>query len=143
MKFDFYISTFQNNESTIFSNCEESKLPIKISSFSSIKPQENHSFGQKNINGYLVVVYEIRNDFFGEKITVSGLITGGDLKNQLSDKNLGSQLLLPVNMFRSGEEVFLDDVTVGELSQTLQVPVTVVKSSGQDLLDALLDKSEK
>ncbi len=61
MKFDFYISTFQNNESTIFSNCEESKLPIKISSFSSIKPQENHSFGQKNINGYLVVVYEIRN----------------------------------------------------------------------------------
>jgi NifB/MoaA-like Fe-S oxidoreductase len=46
-------------------------------------------------------------------------------------------------MLRSNEQVFLDDVTVDELSETLQVPITVVKSSGQDLLNALLDIKEK
>ena len=85
-----------------------------------------------------VHVYPIRNDFFGEKITVSGLITGGDLKNQLSDKNLGSQLLLPVNMFRSGEEVFLDDMTRTELENALQVKINIVKSDGCDLVEAVL-----
>ena len=90
-----------------------------------------------------VDVVTIINHYFGEMITVSGLITGTDLKEQLKEHGVNDRLLIPVNMLRSSEEVFLDDVTVGELSQTLQVPVTVVKSSGQDLLDALLDKSEK
>ena len=90
-----------------------------------------------------VDVVTIINHYFGEMITVSGLITGTDLKEQLKEHGVNDRLLIPVNMLRSSEEVFLDDVTVHELSQTLQVPVTVVKSSGQDLLDALLDKSEK
>ncbi|MCI6886996.1 MAG: DUF512 domain-containing protein [Lachnospiraceae bacterium] len=85
-----------------------------------------------------VHVYEIRNDFFGEMITVAGLITGTDLKKQLAGRKLGSRLLLPVCMFRSGEEVFLDDVTREELQIALQVPINIVKSSGQDLVDAIL-----
>lgn len=87
-----------------------------------------------------VDVVTIINHYFGEQITVSGLITGTDLKQQLKEHGVNDRLLLPVNMLRSNEEVFLDDVTVSELSETLQVPVTIVKSSGQDLLDALLDK---
>ena len=87
-----------------------------------------------------VHLYKVRNDFFGEKITVSGLITGQDLMKQLKEKPLGSCLLLPCNMLRDGEEVFLDDVTLSELKETLQVDVDVVKSSGQDLLDAILRK---
>lgn len=87
-----------------------------------------------------VHLYKVRNDFFGEKITVSGLITGQDLVKQLKEKPLGSCLLLPCNMLRDGEEVFLDDVTLSELKETLQVDVDVVKSSGQDLLDAILRK---
>ena len=83
-------------------------------------------------------VYPIRNDFFGELITVSGLITGQDLKAQLKDKPLGERLLLPCNMFRSQEEVFLDDVTLSELEETLQVKVDIVKSSGQDFIDAII-----
>lgn len=85
-----------------------------------------------------VYVYEIRNDFFGEMITVAGLITGQDLKNQLAAQNLGGRLLLPDCMFRSGEEVFLDDVTREELQMALQVPINIVKSSGQDLVSAIL-----
>ena len=85
-----------------------------------------------------VHIYEIRNDFFGEMITVAGLITGQDLKNQLTGQNLGTRLLLPDCMFRSGEEVFLDDVTREELQIALQVSINIVKSSGQDLVSAIL-----
>lgn len=87
---------------------------------------------------YHVLVYSIRNDFFGERITVSGLLTGQDLKAQLSGRELGERLLLPCNLLRSGEEVFLDDMTLDELKMALQVEIDIVKSSGQDLLNAML-----
>ena len=85
-----------------------------------------------------VHVYPIRNDFFGEKITVSGLITGQDLIAQLQGRPLGDKLLLPQNMIRCEEQDFLDDVTVEEVNRTLQVPVDIVKSSGRDFVEALL-----
>lgn len=81
-----------------------------------------------------VNVYDITNEFFGEKITVAGLITGQDLKKQLKGKDLGTKLLLPCHMLRSGEEVFLDDVTVSELSEYLQIPIEIVDSDGAVLL---------
>ena len=80
--------------------------------------------------GTKVQIYPVRNDFFGEKITVSGLITGGDLIRQLKGKDLGERLLLPCNMFRSEEDVFLDDVTLAEVEEALQVRADIVKSSG-------------
>lgn len=83
-------------------------------------------------------VYAVRNDFFGEIITVSGLLTGQDLLAQLKGKALGDRLLLPQNVLKSGETVFLDDMTLAELEKALQVPIDIVKSSGQDLLDAIL-----
>lgn len=83
-------------------------------------------------------VYGIRNDFFGELITVSGLITGQDLIGQLKGKALGEKLLLPCNMLRIGEQDFLDDVTLQDVKDALQVPVDIVKSSGQDFIDAVL-----
>ncbi len=90
-----------------------------------------------------ILVYGIRNDFFGEMITVTGLLTGQDIKNQLKDRELGSRLLLSVSMFRSGEEVFLDDMTRQELETALQVPVNIVKSSGLDLVRAVLYPTEE
>ena len=90
-----------------------------------------------NVRAY---VYPIRNDFFGELITVSGLVTGQDLISQLKEKELGEVLLLPCNMFRSEEDVFLDDVTLAELGETLQVRTDIVKSSGQDLIEAITGK---
>ena len=87
--------------------------------------------------GIKVQVIPIRNDFFGENITVSGLLTGQDIMNQLRDKDLGDVVLLPGNLLRSGEEVLLDDVTLADLKRTLQVKIDIVKSSGQDLLEAI------
>lgn len=86
-------------------------------------------------------VYPVANRFFGETITVSGLVTGSDLLEQLQGKALGERLLLPDNMLRAGERVFLDDVTVEQLEQALGVPVTVVPAdSGFDLVDAILGR---
>ena len=82
-----------------------------------------------------VIVYDITNEFFGERITVAGLITGQDLKKQLKDVDLGEKLLLPCHMLRSGEEVFLDDATVTELSEYLQIPIEIVDSDGAVLLN--------
>lgn len=83
-------------------------------------------------------LYAIRNDFFGERITVSGLITGKDLTGQLKGQPLGERLLLPCNMLKIGEPVFLDDFTLEEVENSLQVKTDIVKSSGQDLLDAVI-----
>ena len=86
-----------------------------------------------------VHLYWIRNDFFGEKITVAGLITGQDLTAQLKGRELGSKLLLPCNMLRDGEEVFLDDVTLTQVKDSLQVEIDIVKSSGWDFVERILN----
>lgn len=83
-------------------------------------------------------VYPIRNDFFGENITVAGLLTGQDIINQLKGKELGERLLLTCNVLRDGETVFLDDITVEELETTLQIRTCIVKSDGKDFVHAVL-----
>lgn len=93
--------------------------------------------------GLKLNIIPIRNDFFGEKITVTGLITGGDLISQLKDVELGDILTIPECMLRAGEEVFLDDVTVSELEKTLQVKTHIVKSSGRDLTEVFLKECYK
>ena len=89
--------------------------------------------------GLIIHVYPIVNNFFGEQITVSGLLTGGDIKEQLLGKKLGEKLLLPQNVLRSGERVFLDDVTVEQLEKALQVPIDIVKSSGRDFIESVIN----
>ncbi|MEZ3467229.1 MAG: DUF512 domain-containing protein [Schaedlerella sp.] len=89
-----------------------------------------------------VMVCSLKKEFFGEQITVSGLITGQDLVKQLSGRDLAERLLLPCNMLRAEEDVFLDDFTVSQVQSALQVPLNIVKSSGQDLLDAILGRTE-
>lgn len=85
-----------------------------------------------------VDVVEVTNYFFGPRITVSGLLTGQDIIRALKGRNLGEELLLPINVLRSGEDVLLDDVHVKEIEKTLQVPVRIVQSNGKDLYDALI-----
>ncbi len=82
-------------------------------------------------------VYAVTNEFFGEQITVSGLLTGQDIIRQLRGKELGERLLLPQNVLRSGDAVFLDDITLEEVEKTLQVHVDIVKLNGYDLFWAL------
>ena len=82
-------------------------------------------------------VYAIRNIFFGETITVAGLVTGTDLIEQLKQVPLGQRLLIPASMLRSGEQVFLDDVSVEEVEHALGVRVVCVGQDGYELLDAM------
>ena len=80
----------------------------------------------------------IVNRFFGETITVSGLITGQDLIAQLKGRDLGSEILITVNMLRNGENVLLDDLTTDDVEAALGVKVRVTGTSGGELLAALL-----
>ena len=79
----------------------------------------------------------IRNDFFGETITVTGLVTGGDIKKQLTGR-CGEILLLPSSMLRREGDCFLDDVTVEDLARDLHTKIEVTGGGGAELLQALL-----
>lgn len=88
--------------------------------------------------GVKIHVYCIHNDFFGEQITVTGLLTGQDLEKQLKDRELGETLFLPCNVLKAEEDIFLDDMTVTALSDSLQVPVDIIQSGGADFVNKLL-----
>lgn len=81
--------------------------------------------------------YTVLNDFFGRSITVTGLITGRDLIDQLRGKDLGERLLISQNMLRRDEMDFLDDVTLEEVSAALGVPIYPVEQDGFALWDAM------
>lgn len=84
-------------------------------------------------------VYPVINDYFGEYVTVTGLLTGQDIVKTLKSKaNKGKVLLIAENMLKCGEEVFLDDYTVDQLRDELGIPVLVVPNEGQEWLEKIL-----
>ena len=121
----------------------EQTAPFSIATGLSAAPfvQEILDNARKQCGNIKGTVYPIINRFFGETITVSGLITGTDLMEQLRGKDLGERLLIPDNMLRAGERVFLDDVTVEQVEEALGVTVVPVPAdSGFDLADAILGR---
>ncbi len=84
-------------------------------------------------------VHMIENDFFGENITVAGLITGSDLIAQLKGKDLGDTLYIPRVMLRSGENVFLDDVTTDDVERELKVKVCAIDCDGAEFIASILN----
>ncbi len=84
-----------------------------------------------------VRVYEVKNRFFGESITVAGLLTGQDILDTLCGKPLGERLLLPACALRHGGDLFLDGVTLDDFSASLGVPVRLCRNDGYDLFDAM------
>lgn len=93
---------------------------------------------EKSFQGLSVHVYPIENHFFGNTVTVTGLLTGADICGQLQGKPLGDMLLLPSNMFRAGTEMLLDDVLLDDVSHRLGVSVRKVEANGKAFLKALL-----
>ncbi len=83
-------------------------------------------------------VHRIINDFYGHRITVTGLLTGGDIVKQLKGKDLGEALLIPDICLKADQDIFLDDMTLAELSEALQVKTVIVKSSGADYLHRVI-----
>lgn len=86
----------------------------------------------------IVHVYPIINHFFGERITVSGLLTGTDIIEQLKYKELGETLLLPSNLLRDGEHVLLDDLTILDIEKGLNIKVVTVNPDGEALIKGIL-----
>ena len=82
-------------------------------------------------------VVAVENDFFGRSITVTGLVTGGDLIAQLKGRELGERLLISQNMLRRQEMDFLDDVTLEGASAALGLPIYPVECDGFALCDAM------
>jgi len=90
------------------------------------------------LSGLTVRVYAVENAFFGEEITVSGLLTGGDIIRVLRDEALGEVLLIPANALRREGDVFLDDVTPEQLETALHTKVEIVPVDGAAFLAAIL-----
>lgn len=93
----------------------------------------------KKVKNLKINVVPIINNFFGETITVSGLIVGQDLIEQLSGMELGEQLLIPSSMLKNDEEIFLDDITLIEVQKKLNTVVTPVVNDGYALVNAILN----
>ena len=124
-------------------SAEVSSLPRKVSIATGVaaypKMQEYADRVEKTRSKMQINVYKIINNFFGESITVAGLLTGRDLLEQLSGRDLGEVLYIPQNALRSGEETFLCGMTVTELSEQLGVRVVPMCGDGYELATALLE----
>ena len=94
---------------------------------------------QAKFKGLEINVVKIKNEFFGDTVTVAGLVTGVDFKTQLQNKELGEAVLIPRVSLRNEGDKFLDDITVEELSEALSVPVIPVESDGYKLLETIID----
>ena len=93
----------------------------------------------KKFHGLKINVYPIVNDFFGHSITVTGLLTAGDVSAQLKNKNLGSRLLISKNMLKADEDIFLDDVTLSDFETAVGVKVVTVPDDAFEFLNIILD----
>ncbi|MBD1843642.1 TIGR03279 family radical SAM protein [Cyanobacteria bacterium FACHB-63] len=79
------------------------------------------------VEGLTVRMIALNSDYWGQSITVTGLLTGQDIFNALQGQDLGDGILLPSVMLKQGEAVFLDDMRVEELEQKLSVKISIVE----------------
>lgn len=89
-----------------------------------------------------VDVHEIINHFFGERITVSGLLTGGDIIKQLKGKDLGDYLILPNNLLKADTDILLDDLKIHDIEKALNVKIILAESDGKHLIHSILYGNE-
>ena len=94
---------------------------------------------ERAVPGLEIHTYQIINHFFGETVTVAGLLTATDVIEQLQGCDLGDELLIPATMLRADEDVFLDDLTPADLSRALgNIPIRACRGDGTELIKALL-----
>ena len=106
----------------------------------SAAPFLRQMFAAHPLTGLTVDVRALENGFFGPSVTVSGLLTGGDLVRGLQGAE-GAAVLISACMLRDGETVFLDDMTLEEVSRALKKPVIPVGRRGDEVLSAILEAS--
>lgn len=82
----------------------------------------------------------ITNHFFGERITVTGLLTATDILAQLKDRDLGDWIVMPSVVLKADEDIFLDDISLEDVQRTLQVPIHIVKSNGMGFIQSVVEE---
>ncbi len=122
--------------------CKERKVSVVTGKAAYPLIKELAELAMKKISGLCVNVIEAENKLFGKNITVSGLLCGADIYEAAKDFDLGEELLIPPNTLKSNSEIFLDDMTVTELSRKLNVNVSANGIGGDDLLFAMLGSKE-
>ena len=122
--------------------CKERKVSVVTGKAAYPLIKELAELAMKRISGLCVNVIEAENRLFGKNITVSGLLCGADIYEAVKDSDLGEELLIPPNTLKNNSEIFLDDMTVTELSQKLNVNVSANGVGGDDLLFAMLGSKE-
>lgn len=136
---DEFTEALENTDADVMNGRKETvSIATGVLAYDMIQEMSDRT--EKKIKGLKINCYKIINNFFGEHITVSGLITATDLYDQLKDKELGNRLLLPDNILRSGEDVFLDDYTLDDLREKLGANIIISKNSGQGFIDAVTGK---
>ncbi len=92
------------------------------------------------LTGVNLQVIGIENDFFGSSVKVAGLITGRDTISQLKGRNIFRNVLIPDNMLRRGEKIFLDDLSIEDIERALDVKIIICNQDGSDLVQNILEK---
>lgn len=138
-----YLDYFENFDKTL---CPKEPKTVSFATGTAAYPLvcEFAKELQKTIPQIKANVYSIKNDFFGESITVAGLITGQDLINQLKGKDLGSALFISSNMIigsyqEENENIFLDDVTLTKAEKELNVNTIPVSESVSETVQKILE----
>jgi putative radical SAM enzyme (TIGR03279 family) len=137
LRYEFYEYLDEAREYSI-DKLRHTSIATGVSAFRFIREMAQELEGR--YKGLKINVYEIKNKFFGENVTVAGLLTGGDIASQLAGKDLGEELLISRSMLKSGEQLFLDDTTIPVLESILKVKIGIVENSGKDFIDKLLGR---
>ena len=122
--------------------CEETPEPEEISmatgvaAYGLIKYLADETM--KKFPQIIIHVYKIINHFFGESVTVAGLVTGKDLSGQMSGKSIGQRLLISEHMLRHGGDLFLCGMSIDELSEKLGVPVVPCPDDGYGFFERVI-----
>ena len=91
----------------------------------------------KNID---INVIAIQNDYFGHDITVTGLVVGSDIINQVKGKDLGEYIVIPEVMLKEDDDIFLDDTKLVEVAEALNTNIVVSSGSARGFIEAIIEK---
>ncbi len=137
------ISSFREEFYDGLEEFEPTKTKLSVATGKAAYPLFLEFAKELEAKGVEMSVYAIENNFFGELITVSGLLTGQDLTEQLMGKPLGKALLISRNMLKADEDIFLDDMTLEQAQGSLGVPIFCVEDSGYDFLEKIIEIGEQ
>lgn len=93
---------------------------------------------EQTFEGLKINVYAIENLFFGPEITVTGLITGGDLIEGLKNKELGDYLVIDQKMLKEDADIFLDNLSLEDVKKNLNIQIVKSDSFGEGFIKSII-----